>query len=433
MDAISGCGEGGWTLVMKVDGKKSDFNYNSPYWTNKAAYEVEDGLEGLTEKQTKLASYWNTPFDKICLGMKVDGQTRWIVLNYAASSLYNVIGDGSFKSTSVGKQAWKSLIHGYRFNSVVIRYVAALTGPECAFECWKQDGCRSVNFRKTPSWDRKNNCELLRDDSETMEKNFTKDDHFDYYLLLNKPPDQTTQKPSIDEKPLSSCKDLLNRNSALPNGVYKLQNNVSLEQYDVYCHMDAISGCGGGGWTLVMKIDGKKNDFNYGSLHWTNKVAYEVEDGLEGLTQKQTKLASYWNTPFNKICLGMRVSSETKWITLDYAASSLYNVIGDGSFKSTSVGRGAWESLIDGSALQPNCNQEGINADKYYASLHFVRVRIGIVGNNQNHCDSCDSCIGFGTSARCGDDIRSTTCGNMAVCDRMENKNTPAFGFILVH
>ena len=25
-----------------------------------------------------------------------------------------------------------------------------------------------------------------------------------------------------------------------------------------YCHMDDIPECGGGGWTLVMKIDGEK-------------------------------------------------------------------------------------------------------------------------------------------------------------------------------
>ncbi len=27
-----------------------------------------------------------------------------------------------------------------------------------------------------------------------------------------------------------------------------------------YCHMEDIPECGGGGWTLVMKIDGKKVD-----------------------------------------------------------------------------------------------------------------------------------------------------------------------------
>ena len=41
-----------------------------------------------------------------------------------------------------------------------------------------------------------------------------------------------------------------------------LQNNVTLEQYEVYCHMDEISGCGKGGWTLVMKVDGNQVIFN---------------------------------------------------------------------------------------------------------------------------------------------------------------------------
>ena len=29
-----------------------------------------------------------------------------------------------------------------------------------------------------------------------------------------------------------------------------------------YCHMENIKGCGGGGWTLVMKIDGAKVSFS---------------------------------------------------------------------------------------------------------------------------------------------------------------------------
>ena len=44
----------------------------------------------------------------------------------------------------------------------------------------------------------------------------------------------------------------------LRNGVYKLKCNTTVEQYLVYCRMTEIPGCGPGGWTLVMKIDGKK-------------------------------------------------------------------------------------------------------------------------------------------------------------------------------
>ena len=37
--------------------------------------------------------------------------------------------------------------------------------------------------------------------------------------------------------------------------------NVESEKIPVYCHMERttqLEACGGGGWTLVMKIDGKK-------------------------------------------------------------------------------------------------------------------------------------------------------------------------------
>ena len=84
------------------------------HWTNKETYAVEDGLEGLTEKQTKLPSYWKTPFDKICLGMKVNGVTKWIMVNHQPNSLFNVIEDGVFKNTNVGNNKWLSLMDGSR-------------------------------------------------------------------------------------------------------------------------------------------------------------------------------------------------------------------------------------------------------------------------------------------------------------------------------
>lgn len=40
------------------------------------------------------------------------------------------------------------------------------------------------------------------------------------------------------------------------NKAYTLQTDVG--KVPVYCHMTSIEGCGGGGWTLVMKIDGHK-------------------------------------------------------------------------------------------------------------------------------------------------------------------------------
>jgi hypothetical protein len=94
--------------MSKLFALQNEFNYISSYWTNKETYAVEEGLEGLNEKQTKLASYWNTPFNKICLGMKVNGSTKWIASNYTTNSLHSVMEDGTFKGTTFGKEAWKS-------------------------------------------------------------------------------------------------------------------------------------------------------------------------------------------------------------------------------------------------------------------------------------------------------------------------------------
>jgi hypothetical protein len=46
--------------------------------------------------------------------------------------------------------------------------------------------------------------------------------------------------------------------SSLSNGIYNLEVKDSLEKYRVYCHMTEIPGCGQGGWTLAMKIDGNR-------------------------------------------------------------------------------------------------------------------------------------------------------------------------------
>ena len=130
----------------------------------------------------------------------------------------------------------------------------------------------------------------------------------------------------------------------------------------------------------------------------------------------------------------MKVNNVTKWIVINHNASSLLYVIADGVFKKMTAGKNRWLSLMDGSDLQPYCNREGfnINIPGYSPNAH-LKVRIGIIANNENNCDSCESCIGFGTSVRgCDGETRKTTCGNIAICGQLDNKNTAAFGYIFV-
>jgi hypothetical protein len=51
-------------------------------------------MSGFDDQETKLATYWNTPFKEICLGMKVNNSLNFISISYQASSLYDVIADG---------------------------------------------------------------------------------------------------------------------------------------------------------------------------------------------------------------------------------------------------------------------------------------------------------------------------------------------------
>ena len=184
---------------------------------------------------------------------------------------------------------------------------------------------------------------------------------------------------------------------------------------------------------LINKYTLFQNEFNYSSPYWTNKETYAVQDGLEGLTEKQTKLASYWNTPFRKICLGMKVNGVTKWIMIDYQASSLFNVIASETpNKDTNVGKDKWLSLMDNSVLYKNRIREGFSIKR---ESNRFQVRIGMKANKENKaCTGCvNSCIGFGMTIRgCDGEIRKTTCGNIVICSEINNKNTAAFGYILV-
>ena len=164
---------------------------------------------------------------------------------------------------------------------------------------------------------------------------------------------------------------------------------------------------------------------------WTNNESYAVEDGLEGLTEKESKLASYWNTPFKKICLGMTVNNETRWMMFDYNASSLYSVIADGQYRRTSAGRATWLSLIAGSSLQANCNYEGLNINLRSAAQNVqMYLRLGLVGNNENDCETPDSCIGFGAEYVYGDE-HNLACGNR-VFHYTNPVDLRAFGYIFV-
>ena len=156
--------------------------------------------------------------------------------------------------------------------------------------------------------------------------------------------------------------------------------------------------------------------------------------GETGFDTQETKLPTYWKTPFFKICLGMKIPGEetTNFITISQAADSLYSLIANGQFRAISMGRDTWKTLLGTqSSLQYNCNREGFNAVSDDPDM--AKARIGFLANNgEDECATCDSRLGFGTGGIHDD---SNTCGNEVIGNAQPDngeKHIKAIGYILI-
>ena len=170
--------------------------------------------------------------------------------------------------------------------------------------------------------------------------------------------------------------------------------------------------------------------FEYNSSLWSNKETFKLDGGKTGFDSQETKLPSYWNTSFSKICLGMKINdNQSKFIVINQQANSLYSLIADGQYRNTLLGRDTWKSLIGSEAsLQYNCNKEGFNAVS--SGIRGSKARIGIISNDRYNCASCDSRIGFGTGGKPGN---SNSCGNEASHNSDNgDKHITTMGYILV-
>ena len=169
-----------------------------------------------------------------------------------------------------------------------------------------------------------------------------------------------------------------------------------------------------------------QDTFQFSKSYWTDENEYNPSGGETGFDQQETKLPTYWNTSFSKICLGMMSDEKLRFIVINKQADSLYSLIADGKYRNTSLGRETWKKLLgDHASLQLNCNMEGFNA---VCHDRKESARIGIVTNNEDECYSCDSRLGFGTKGKI-----NNTCGNVAK-HKADNgdKDIKAMGYVLV-
>lgn len=137
-----------------------------------------------------------------------------------------------------------------------------------------------------------------------------------------------------------------------------------------------------------------QSTFEYNSRFWENKESFNIKAGQTGFDLNETKLPTFWSTSFKQVCIGMKVGNDLNFLSFSYPTSSLYSLFADGKYRYTNITREGWKSLVAGSSLQTNCRKQGFNVD---TSL-FLDVRMGYIGNEQDHCDSTDSYIGIGSN-----------------------------------
>lgn len=187
----------------------------------------------------------------------------------------------------------------------------------------------------------------------------------------------------------ASCAALNALNSSWPSGVYSIDPDGAgpIAGYHAYCDMSSD----GGGWALAAKIDGAAQTFLWDAAPWTDLSTMGAND----VSQAEAKLAAFNYAPFTQIRIVVRDGGMDRAAVLVPqglpAGSTLHSVFAGGAYYPTALTPAGWIGLLQSGSLQTKCGLEGVNGQAGWLSQ-----RIGVFGNQENDCNSCDSSIGVG-------------------------------------
>jgi hypothetical protein len=232
-------------------------------------------------------------------------------------------------------------------------------------------------------------------------------------------------KPMLgsQKRPAKSCLEIKRKYKKSKDNVYWLRPSLKGGAFVAYCDMKTA----GGGWTLVMSIDGRKKTFVYDSPYWTNRK--RLNEYLKGKPPFEYKGKGFYRVSFSEVNLVTQAGKDLRNLRIKQSAKSLYHLLRSGKYRGTKLGRKKWKSLLKNSSLQRKCNREGFNVHNA-----LMRVRIGIIANQENDCKTPDSRLGFGAGSNDPKRGPSRAVGNEAIGFEPDKgkRQTTAWGFILV-
>ena len=235
-----------------------------------------------------------------------------------------------------------------------------------------------------------------------------------------------------------SCRDLKMNVPAAASDVYLIDPDQAGPEtpFAVYCDQ----GTDGGGWTMVLKVDGRLPTFVYASPLWTDANTFNVDPALNRV---ETKLKSFTTVPLTELLVGIETPIAAqgalglKFVKLAAPAMNAQALFVGDNYLASALGRPAWKAWIAGSSLQVHCDREGLNVTATsMLPQNFARVRIGIVANENGpgDCSSPNSYIGVGGGGTglCVPAAVTTT-GNRAGCGGDNgDKDIPGFAVVFV-
>ncbi len=221
----------------------------------------------------------------------------------------------------------------------------------------------------------------------------------------------------------SDCASILQANPSAGSGIYWIDVDGAGPEakFQTYCEMQA----GVGAWTTVLQVDGNDPQAGYDGTVWTAKEA----TATTALGPTGAKNSGFWLLPVQQLRVGLRsADGSLHWLILDAKGASLQAIFQDGKAIVSKLGVKKWESLLVGASLQPACLLEGVNM----VPAGGGKVRIGILGNNEDDCNSIDSWLGLGGSPVCG--AKDTpSVGNLACWGPDHgNASNAALGYVQV-
>lgn len=204
-----------------------------------------------------------------------------------------------------------------------------------------------------------------------------------------------------------SCKAILDAGVSTGDGVYTIDPDGvygDLAAFDVYCDMTTD----GGGWTLIMRMGSGDTTFVYDSAYWENTVPYN-DDILDPTTDTSAKFESYSKVYGDEIrgCGGATGVCITEGLSSHSTAQTVF--LGD-IYQAGTISRTELIAVFPpDDTTQPNCNYNGLNAE---IGSQGMKVRFGLIGNNENNCTTTNSAWGFGIADYCSAGNRLWRTGN---------------------